>query len=173
MVEEWKDIKGYEGKYQISNLGKVRSLIDNRKRKRNEPLIMKPYLDDDKYEIIRLSNEGKSKAFKIHRLVALHFLKNPDNKPMVDHIDTNRRNNYYNNLKWITSKENSNNPNTIINLKRAGIKYKTLYGKPIVDKNNTVYPSIIEASRQLKVSRSYIHNRLKKGTGEFRYAQEM
>lgn len=169
MIEKWKDIKGYERKYQISNTGKVKSLINNKNQIREIPLILKPYLDEDGYEIIRLSKNCKSKAFKIHRLVAEYFVNNFDNKPNVDHIDTNRRNNNYTNLRWVTSKENSNNLNTIRNLKKVGVKYKYLYGKPIIDKNGNKYISIIEASRQSKMSRSKIQYHLKNKTGEWEY----
>ena len=169
MIEEWKDIEGYECKYQISNAGKVRSLINNKNQVRKTPLILKPYLDDDGYEIIRLFKNSKSKTFKVHRLVAKHFLNNYENKPSVDHIDTDRRNNNYKNLKWVTNKENSNNPNTIKNLKQVGIKYKYLYGKPIIDKNGNKYISIIDAARKLKISRSKIQYHLKNQTGEWKY----
>lgn len=170
MIEMWKDIKNYEGRYQISNKGRIRSLINNKNKTRKEPQILKTYLDNDGYEIIRLSKNNKSRAFKIHRLVAIHFLNNIENKPVVDHIDTNRRNNNYTNLRWVTNKENSNNPNTIINLKKAGIKYKNMYGKSVVDKMGNRYISIIEASRKLKISRSKIQYHLKNNTGEWNYA---
>lgn len=101
--------------------------------------------------------------------MAIYFLDNIENKPAVDHIDTNRRNNKYTNLKWVTNKENSNNPNTIANLKKAGIKYKTMYGKSIIDKAGNKYISIIEASRKLKISRSKIQYHLKNNTGEWKY----
>ena len=169
MTEIWKDIKEYEGKYQISNTGKVRSLVNNKNKIRTQPKILKPYLDKDGYEIVRLSKNSKLKAFKIHRLVAIYFLDNVKNKLAVDHIDTNRRNNNYTNLRWVTNEENSNNPNTISNLKKIGVKYKIMYGKPIVDKNRSRYISIIEASREFKISRSKIQYHLKNNTGEWMY----
>lgn len=67
MTEIWKDIKEYEGKYQISNTGKVRSLVNNKNKIRTQPKILKPYLDKDGYEIVRLSKNGKLKAFKNHK----------------------------------------------------------------------------------------------------------
>lgn len=169
MIEIWKDIRGYENRYQVSNTGKIRSLINNKNKIRKQPKILKPYLDKDGYEIIKLSKNCKSRAFKVHRLVAIYFLDNIDDKPAVDHIDTNRRNNNYTNLRWVTNKENSNNPNTILNLREVGIKYKTMYSKPIIDKNGNKYTSIIEASRKLKISRSKIQYCLKNNTGEWRY----
>lgn len=169
MIEEWKDIKGYENIYQISNFGNVRSFINNKGKLRKQPLILKSYLDNDGYKIIRLSKNGKQKVFKIHRLVAKYFIENIENKPMIDHIDTNRQNNYYKNLRWVTSKENSNNINTINNLKNVGIKYKKLYGKAIKSKNGEEYISIIEASRQQNISRSKIQYHLKNKTGEWEY----
>lgn len=153
----------------MSNTGKIRSLINNKNKMRKQPKILKPYLDNDGYEIIRLSKNNKSRAFKVHRLVAIYFLDNINNKLVVDHIDTNKRNNNYTNLRWVTNKENSNNPNTILNLRKIGIKYKTIYGKPIIDKDGNKYISIIEASKELKISRSKIQYHLKNNTGEWRY----
>ena len=96
-MEEWRDIDGYEGKYQVSNLGRVRS-----KYKILKPNNVKGYL----YVYLRKNN--KSKALKVHRLVAEAFLVNEKNKPQVNHIDGNKENNNVNNLEWCTNKENMN-----------------------------------------------------------------
>ena len=162
MKEICKDIKGYEGLYLISNYGIVKSLINNKHQLRKKSKILKPYLDKDGYETVRLYKNKKAISKKIHRLVAETFIPNPNKKLFVDYIDTNRINNFVHNLRWVTSCENSNNINTINHLKEIGIKYKKEYGKQIKNKiTNKYYISIIEASRQTKISRTKIQNCLK------------
>lgn len=105
MEEIWKDIEGYEGLYQVSNLGRVKKL----------PTILKNSLDKQGYEVVQLVNEnGKKKVLKIHRLVANAFIENTENKPQVDHINTIRNDNRVENLRWVTPKENMNNPITLL-----------------------------------------------------------
>lgn len=94
----FKEIKGYEH-YLVSDSGEVYSLKSNK--------ILKPDIDKDGYEIYRISNEeNKRKAFKGHRLVGLTFIENPDNLPIVNHIDGNKRNNHLSNLEWCTNEYN-------------------------------------------------------------------
>lgn len=104
-MELWKNIEGYEGKYQISNNGNVKSLIDNKGNKRE--LIRKPRIAKNGYYYVNLFIGSKAKSKKIHRLVAEHFIDNPDNKPCVNHIDGNKLNNNVDNLEWCTFSENS------------------------------------------------------------------
>lgn len=109
LIEEWKDIKGYEGLYQISNLGRVRN-------KSNK--ILKPFKKGMYgHSSIGLSKNNKCKNYQIHRLVALHFIPNPDNKPEVCHKDNSFNedgllNNSADNLCWGTHKENCAYENT-------------------------------------------------------------
>ena len=155
-----KPIKGYEGLYTIDEYGNV----FNSKNKK-----MKCSIDRYGYCYLELTKEGKSKKHKIHRLVAENFIENKFNKPCVDHIDRNRKNNFYANLRWVTFKENSNNEKTIEHLKKIGEKYKKEYGKKIKDKKGNVYISIIEASRELGIPRSTIQYHLKNNTGDYEY----
>jgi len=109
--EIWKDIPGYEGFYQISNLGKVRSLNRYVKSKNNSIKLLKSKrmtisIYDVGYEYICLSKKGKRIKHKIHRLVALAFIPNPNNKPEVNHINGIKHDNNYLNLEWATSSEN-------------------------------------------------------------------
>lgn len=106
MKELWKDIAGYEGKYQISNLGRVRSLLNSRGNKREQPKILKTSIDRWGYLVLALCKNSTGKMFKVHRLVAQAFLLNPENKPEVNHKDGNKLNNTALNLEWVTPKEN-------------------------------------------------------------------
>ena len=111
MKEIWKDIKEYEGIYQISNLGRVRRLkkwcgnvykskwIDDIK-------ILTPTDNGNGYKIISLNKNRKRKNKYIHRLVAEAFIPNPDNLPEVNHIDNNKSNNVWTNLEWCTRSYN-------------------------------------------------------------------
>lgn len=104
-MEEWKDIKGYEGLYQISNKGRVKSLGNNKSRKEK---IRDGKIDNNGYKRIGLCKNGKEKKYKIHRLVAQAFLPNPDNLPVVNHKDENKLNNNVENLEWCTQEYNCN-----------------------------------------------------------------
>lgn len=122
MEEIWKDIEGYEGRYQVSNLGRVKSLkrFCSGKWNGNE-LINERLLTPDLrsgYKTVYLYG-AKNRKFLIHRLVAQAFIPNPDNKPCVDHINTITTDNSVQNLRWVTEKENANNPITLINNKKA------------------------------------------------------
>lgn len=104
MEEIWKDIKGYEGLYQVSNCGRVKSLRNRSNHK--EEIIMKQSIVMG-YSVISLCKESISKMYKIHRLVANAFIKNPNGKPQVNHKDGNKQNNNAENLEWVTAKENT------------------------------------------------------------------
>lgn len=102
-IEIWKDIKGYEGRYQVSNLGRIRRLeclgSDGRKLKE---LIKKPTLANNGYMMIWFNTNKKTKAFLVHRLVAEAFIPNPNNLSQVNHKDENKINNRVENLEWCT-----------------------------------------------------------------------
>lgn len=111
-MEEWRDIKGYEGLYQVSSLGRVKSLCgyDNRKRNKIKEKVLKNILQKQGkgYYFVTLWRGGeKAKRASVHRLVANAFLENQDNKPCVNHIDGNTKNNRADNLEWCTYKENT------------------------------------------------------------------
>lgn len=95
--EIWENISDYDGLYKISNLGKVIRIKTNR--------ILK-YRNSRGYVAVSLSKDGKVKDFKVHRLVAMAFVSNPNNKPDVNHIDGNKHNNMSINLEWTTHSEN-------------------------------------------------------------------
>ena len=113
-METFKDIQGYENFYQISDLGNVkalaRSVINKRGNLQNYPeRILKSEIMDEgctNYNRVTLSKNHKSTRYLVHRLVATHFIENPDNKPFVNHIDNNGTNNILTNLEWCTHSEN-------------------------------------------------------------------
>lgn len=94
------DLDGYESKYKITNDGRIYSeyLGD----------YLKPFYSKGGYVRVKLNYGDRSKKFMVHRLVALAFIDNPNNKPQVDHIDRDRTNNHVSNLQWVTAKENTN-----------------------------------------------------------------
>jgi hypothetical protein len=115
MIEEiWKDIKGYEGLYQVSNLGNVRSLdrLDGRGWKIRGRMLT-PMKYKKGYLYVGLCKNNIRKCYKIHRLVAQTFIPNPDNKPEIDHINCCKTDNRVINLRFVTAKENNNNPLTL------------------------------------------------------------
>lgn len=105
MKEIWKDIKGYEGRYQVSNLGNVKSLNYSHTGKEKT---MKLCKDKSGYLNVKLFIDGKHKIYKVHRLVAEAFIPNLKNEPQVNHIDENKSNNNVYNLEWCTARYNSN-----------------------------------------------------------------
>lgn len=113
--EIWKDIEGYEG-YQVSSYGRV-------KNKRGK-ITFGVKGDKDGYLRITLTKNNIQKTYKVHRLVAIAFIPNPDNKPFIDHINTEKTDNRVENLRWCTSKENNNNPITKIKMGKAKKGFK-------------------------------------------------
>jgi hypothetical protein len=102
MQEIFKDIEGYEGSYQVSNLGRVKSFKYKKER------ILKSCVDSAGYLIINLCKKGKAKNFSVHRLVAKTFLQKPRGWDIVvDHINNDRLDNRLENIQWITIRENN------------------------------------------------------------------
>jgi len=172
MVNEvWKDIKGYEGLYQVSNYGKVKSLKrkvysgKNRFRWHYERIMSNKKNNGNGYIVVSLNKNGRSQNKYVHRLVAEAFIENPNNLKYINHKDETKSNNNVKNLEWCTAEYNCkyNDRHKKIGLKMINNKGNS---KPIyqLNDNNEVinqYPSISEASRQLKVSYQAISDCLK------------
>ena len=121
----WRDIKGYEGIYQISNYGKVLRLMsyDSRGHLRNSK-ILKQNANKYGYLQLGLHKEGVEKKYLVHRLVAENFLENPYNYPEINHIDENKQNNSVSNLEWCSRAYNVNYGNTQKRRVSARLKIK-------------------------------------------------
>ena len=110
MQEVWKDIPGYEGIYQISTSGQIKSsdrpVWHGTFMYTRKGTIRKPF-DARGYKALNLSKDGKKTFFTVHRLVALTFIPNPDNLPEINHKDGNKLNNHVDNLEWCTPSQNT------------------------------------------------------------------
>ena len=121
MNEVWKSIEGYSGLYQVSNIGRVKSLRFSKER------ILKQSPTGPKrlqYYAVNLCEYGEHKMYIIHRLVAVYFVPNPGKKLMVNHIDNDQKNNRYTNLEWCTPRENMTHGYTF---KKTSSKYTGVY----------------------------------------------
>lgn len=149
MTEIYKDIPGYDGKYQVSDLGNVRSL------QYKEPRILQP-INRDKYghKNVELCKDGVRKKFLVHRLVAEAFIPNPDNLPCVNHKDENPANNEVSNLEWCTAKYNVQYSLAIkVKCIETGIIYNSI--RDTAAAFNISHTSIIKALHSHRACKGY------------------
>lgn len=153
--EIWKPVKGYEGLYEVSNLGRVRRLwpISGHYR------MLKTFVRNHEqgYWAVNLSKGGKMRTLSVHRLVAEAFIPNPNNLPEVNHKDENKSNSHVENLEWCTAKYNSNY-GTGISRRAAKRRNHPKLSYPVgqYDKEGNLietYPSISEAERVTGISK--------------------
>ena len=150
-VEVWKDIRDYEGLYQVSNWSRVRSLdryvnANNGSLQFKQGKILKTRQTWDGYLIVDLHKAGRIKTVKVHRLVAEAFIPNPDNLPQVNHKDENKQNNVVTNLEWCTNDYNYHYGTCIerkAKSKQIPIKQYTLDGEFVRE-----WESAIQAERE-------------------------
>ena len=154
--EIWRDIKGYEGLYQVSDMGRVKSLerTVTRKNGRKQTIrerILKPRSDGHGYLQVKLcNNSGKQKTVKVHRLVCEAFHKNSENKPCVNHIDENKTNNVASNLEWCTYSENNKHGTRTARTCKSVGQY-TLNGELV-----KIWQSTHEVERQMGFANQHI-----------------
>ncbi len=152
MQEKWKDIKGFEGLYQVSNLGRVKSLErykeNHGKLQKVEEKIKTINIKNSGYQFVQLYKNNKYKNLMVHRLVAQAFIPNVNNKPQINHIDGNKLNNNVTNLEWITKSENEKHA------WNAGLKQCTEKLKETTRKTNKEYKS--KPINQLDLQGNYI-----------------
>lgn len=115
--EIWKPVSGYEGYYEVSSLGRIRSVERYVKQSEHlryvKPRIKKIIVGRYGYPMVTLCKDGESRQYRVHRIIADAFIPNPDNKPFVDHINTDRDDFRIENLRWVDAGENARNPNTM------------------------------------------------------------
>lgn len=155
MKEVWKDIEGYEGLYQVSNFGRVKSSYTNR--------FLKGRKSPQGYLLVNLCKNNIASGKTIHRLVAQAFIPNSENKPQVNHIDEDKTNNMVSNLEWMTSKENLNHGTRN---ERAGKAISKSNSIPIIATNiktgeSREFYGINECARQLGLHHQSIYKCLK------------
>lgn len=149
--EVWRDVVGFEGKYMVSNDGRVKSLSYMRTGVERE---LKQQTDKDGYKTVCIGGSPK----KVHRLVALAFIPNPSDLPMINHKDENKTNNNVDNLEWCDSTYNNNYSDRVerasktnkTSLLMSNSKFKS---KPIFcHENNKIYISQTQASKELNIN---------------------
>ena len=157
--EEWRDVVGYEGLYQVSDQGRVKSLkrkfIDKIGRERYvKECILKSVIDRYGYLLVSLYAGGKQKRHTVHRLVCEAFHENLDNKPQVNHINEIKTDNRASNLEWATARENSNFGTRNERLGKAQSKPVAQYAQD--GELIKVWPSTMEVERQAGFSNGNI-----------------
>lgn len=154
MNEIWKSIEGYEGLYEVSNLGKVKS-VERYVPRGNHQIyvkerILKPELDKDGYLLVNLSKNGVQRMQKIHRLVAIAFIPNVNNLPIINHLNEIKFDNRVENLEWC---DNLHNVRYGTGIERNKQIQTFAHGKKVLKKDllgNVLesYPSTREAARE-------------------------
>lgn len=165
MKEEWRPCVGYEGFYEVSNLGRVRSIavyIDKYKKvfQRKSPVLKIAETTREGYKRVLLSLYGKHHHCAVHRLVAMAFIPNDENLPEINHKDENPANNKVDNIEWCTRKYNANYGTLPKRMSEwqmnSPVRSKAVYQYTKTGEFITAYPSMNEAGRNVGVSGNMI-----------------
>ena len=155
--EEWRPIKGFENYYMISNIGRLCSIGGYRINKNGNsrwfnPVIISIHPNSSGYDHHTLYINGTRTEVLTHRLVAEAFIENPENKPIVDHIDGNKLNNNASNLRWVTTSENMKNPNTqrkaYVRVNNSHLLDIAVVAISLEDNSVKIYSSMSEAEKE-------------------------
>ena len=151
MSEVWKTIEGFEGRYEVSNIGRIRSFMTNTGAIREKPLILCQKIDKYGYLVVGLNKNGKKNFRAVHRLVALAFIPNTGNLPQINHKNEDKQDNRVENLEWCTVSYN-NNYGTHSKRISNSMKNNPKISRAVLqcDKNGSIvneYPSTHEAAR--------------------------
>jgi len=161
-MEQWEDIKGYEGIYQVSNIGEIKKLETKMPmpyggfRLDKEKILVKAVCKKGYYNI-GLSKSNKKSSYKVHRLVALAFIPNPENKPQVNHKNGVKTDNCVGNLEWCTGSEN------VKHSYKNGLSDNVLKAasKKVIDTSNgKIYKSCTDAANVLGISKTTLSHKL-------------
>lgn len=151
-IEEWRPVKGYEGYYEVSDMGNVMSLFYNHT---NKPRLLRLNKKRSGYVHVMLHKDGTHQEFSVHRLVAIAFIPNPDNKPEIDHINRIRYDNRVCNLRWCTKSENIRNPLTVEYKKSLfTLEKRDAASKAMMGENNPFYGKKHSEESKAKMSAS-------------------
>ena len=158
--EVWRDAVGYEGIYQVSNLGRVRSVARTLTRsdgclvRREEHVLSQNPVGYHGYLCVKLARGGRNRNHRVHRLVARAFVPNSEDKPFVDHIDGDKHNNHADNLRWVTNVENLAYYHEMVRKASHGCKDS---GRRVVCDNGKTYRNGAEAARDFGCDGSQIY----------------
>lgn len=151
-MEVWKDVPGYEGRYQVSDFGRVKSLPKRRGRGKGylyAEAFLAPSIHHHGYAQVHLRKNGKGKSIFVHRLVASAFISNSEGKEQINHINGDKTDNRLENLEWCTNGENQLHKYRVLGCKP--------YGKPVVClESGETYSSEVAAGKHLGVDSSCI-----------------